>query len=242
MPTALVYYEGHSRIKELAGSLSNLNGWDVCFNACENSQIQELLNDFNGCDLHFLIYANPLDPESLRELYLIRQNCPFTFIIYYNSFLVNQQFLKLSEIGINACIIGSQRQNHLPELLQKLWQKHWKRIPEKIYPNSLNSLSPRAKKVIDFIENKTLNQCQIKNIAQFLQISPSHFRAEFKYNFGINFRDFKQKLFAHYESVLLLNQDYTPTDVSRLFPYSNLANLSRSFKNRHGDSWRNMAN
>jgi AraC-like DNA-binding protein len=241
MPTALVYYQGHSRIKELAGSLSDLNGWDVCFNARENFPIQKLLNDFQECELHFLIYANALDIDSLNELYFIRKSCPFTFIIYYNSYLVNQQFLKLSEAGINACIIGSQRQNYLQELLQKLWQKHWKRIPDKIYPNCPKSLSSRARKVLTFIENKTLNHCQVKNIARYLEISPSHLRAEFKYNFGINFREFKQKLFAHYESVLLFNQNYKPTDVYRLFPYSNPANLSRSFKNRHGESWRNMS-
>jgi AraC-like DNA-binding protein len=90
------------------------------------------------------------------------------------------------------------------------------------------------------IENHALDQFNLQTLAECLHISQSHFRSEFRHNFGINFREFKQQLFNHYESVLLLNNDYKPTIVYKLLNYSNLANLSRSFKKRHGDSWRNL--
>jgi len=242
MPTALVYYEGPERIKELIPSLSNLDGWDICLNSAQDFQLKNLLEGFRNIELHFIIFSRKLDFEAIKELHFIRTTYPFTYIIYFNSYLVNQQFLKLSELGINSCLIGVRRQYYLQELLLSLWDRHWKRIPEKIYSNPNSSLAPRAKKIIEFIENRSLSQCNTKNIAHFLKISQSHLRAEFKYNFGINFREFKQKLFTHYESVLLLENKHKPNQVYRLLNYSNLANLSRSFRSRHGESWRSISN
>jgi AraC-like DNA-binding protein len=242
MPTALVYYEGPVRIKELVHSLSNLESWDICLNSAADFQLKKLLEGFKNFDLHFIIFSRRLELDALGELYFIRNEYPFTFIIYYNSYLVNQQFLKLSELGINCCLIGVQRQNYLQELLMRVWKNHWKKIPEDIYVNPKSCLSPRAKKILSFIENRALTQCNTKNISRHLKISQSHLRAEFRDNFGINFREFKHNLLAHYESVLLLENNHKPNQIFRLLSYSSLANLSRSFRSRHGESWRSMSN
>ena len=102
----------------------------------------------------------------------------------------------------------------------------------------LNQVDPQ---ILAYIEDHELSNCSIKSIADYLELSPSHFRSEFRKNFGLNFRDFKQKLFSHYEQVLLIKKGYKPKEVFKLLNYANLANLSRSFRNRHGDNWRNIA-
>ena len=65
----------------------------------------------------------------MEELEKIRQSWPFTDIIYFYASLHNKQYLTLAKFEINACIIGLKRQRYLTELLPRLWEKHWKRIP-----------------------------------------------------------------------------------------------------------------
>ena len=242
MPIALICDEGQGKTKGLERYFSGLQGWKV-----HNSLFRGLLppfvdNDKNQYDLHFIIYSRELDSDNCKEIYEIRKQMPFAFIIYYYRCLLDKQFMLLTELEVNSCIIGIHRKNYLSELLPHLWQKHWKRIPDSIYPSEASTLSPRAKKILTHIEDHALDQFNLQTLSGSLHISQSHFRAEFRHNFGINFREFKQRLFNHYESVLLLNNDYKPNIVYKLLNYSNLANLSRSFKKRHGDSWRNIRN
>jgi len=242
LPIALICDEGQGKTKGLERYLSNLQGWDI-----HNSLFRGLLppfvdNDKKHYDLHFIIYARKLDSDTCKELCEMRQQMPFSFIIYYYRSLLDKQFMLLANLEVNSCIIGIHRRSYLRGLLPHLWQKHWKRIPDSIYPAETSTLAPRAKKIISHIEDHALDHFNLQILSDYLHISQSHFRAEFRHNFGINFRDFKQQLFNHYESVLLLNNDYKPNIVYKLLNYANLANLSRSFKKRHGDSWRNIRN
>jgi AraC-like DNA-binding protein len=240
LPIALICNEGQGKTGSLEHSLSDLYGWNIYSSLVRGLIPSSKEKDNNQVDLHFIIYAKKLNGDTCRELHEIRQNLPFSFIIYYYRCLLDKQFTLLTELEVNSCIIGIHRKNYLRELLPHLWLKHWKRIPETIYPADTSSLAPRAKKILAHIENHALDQFNLQTLAECLHISQSHFRSEFRHNFGINFREFKQQLFNHYESVLLLNNDYKPTIVYKLLNYSNLANLSRSFKKRHGDSWRNL--
>ena len=242
MPTAMICYNGKVHSKESLISLSSLNGWDIHLHNVQRDPIGKICSANSEFDLHFLVYSVNLDQKSIRDLQTIRKNNPWTFIIYYNSLLVNQQFLRLSELGINSCIVGVDRKKHLKEYIQKVWIEHWKRIPDQIYPNSDSNFPARAKKIKTYIENKPITDCSIKEIAMYLNISESHFRAEFKLHFGINFREFRQRLFNHYESVLMLSGNYKPADICKMLNYKYMANYSRSFKMRHGDSWRNLKN
>jgi AraC-like DNA-binding protein len=242
LPTALICNEGQGKTKKLEQSLSSLRGWNI-----QCSKVDKLLpvlidKKENHYDLHFIIYAKKLDAETFKELNDIRQRMPFSFIIYYYRTLLDRQFIILTELEINSCIIGIHRNNYLKELLPHLWNKHWKRIPQSIYPTDLSTLVPRAKKILTYIEDHSLDKFNLQTLSENLCISQSHFRSEFRSNFGINFREFKQRLLNHYESVLLLNNGYKPTVVYKLLNYSNLANLSRSFRKRHGDTWRNIRN
>ncbi len=240
MPTAMICYDGGGHITDLIHSLSSLDGWDIHPQIVQEYNVNNIHNDFRDFDLHFIVFTSSLNSRSHHELKIIRNNNPWTYIIYYNSLLVNQQFLKLSELGVNSCIVGIDRKKNLIEYLDKLWLHHWKRIPEKIYANFTNIKSPRAKKIIKYLENKPVTECTSGKISEYLNISKSHLRAEFKSHFGINFREFKQRLFNHYESELLLSNKYKPSDICKILNYKYIANYSRSFKTRHGECWRNL--
>jgi AraC-like DNA-binding protein len=242
LPIALICNEGQGKTKSLERSLSNLYGWNIYSSLVRGLLPPSIEKDNSQIDLHFIIYSKKLDVDTCKELHEIRQKMPFSFIIYYYSCLLDKQFMLLTELEVNSCIIGIHRKNYLRELLPHLWFKHWKRIPDSIYPADGSSLAPRAKKILTYIEDHALDQFNLQILSEYLQISQSHFRSEFRHNFGINFREFKQRLFNHYESVLLLNNDFKPNIVYKLLNYSNLANLSRSFRKRHGDSWRNIRN
>lgn len=242
MPVALICDEGQGKSKGLEHHLSHLRGWDILSSLHRGLLPPFVDNDKNHRDLHFIIYSRKLDSNGCYELNQMREQMPFTFIIYYYSSLLDRQFTSLTHLQVNSCIIGIHRKNYLRDLLPHLWRKHWKRIPDSIYPVEKSILAPRAKKILSYIENHALCQFNLQILSDHLHISQSHFRAEFRHNFGINFRDFKQRLLNHYESVLLLNNGYKPNVVYKLLDYSNLANLSRSFRKRHGDTWRNIRN
>ena len=240
MPTALICYSRGENIRELMNSLASLSDWDIFPHDLRVNDVKNIALEFRNIDLHYLIYTERLHPASILDLQIILENNPWTHIIYYNAILMNQQFRRLAELGVNSCIVGVERKKNLKESLSSLWLKHWKRIPEYIYKDSHGNKSPRAKKIISYLENKPLTECTSQNIAKHLNISQSHFRAEFKSCFGINFREFKQRLFNHYESELLLAQKYKPSEICKILNYKYIANYSRSFRTRHGESWRNL--
>jgi AraC-like DNA-binding protein len=242
MPTALICYTEKEHSKELLPLFSSLTGWDIHLHNVQKDNVRKIRTAYRNIDLHFLVYSIHLNQKSLKDLQLIREDNPWTFIIYYNSLLVNQQFLRLSELGVNSCIVGVDRKKYLKEYIQKVWLEHWKRIPDQIYPKSDSVLPPRAKKIKIYLENRPIKDYTVEKISNDLKISQSHFRAEFKQHFGINFREFRQRLFNHYESVLLLSGNYKPADVCKILNYKYMANYSRSFKMRHGESWRNYKN
>ena len=179
MPSAMVCYNADEHITDLMHSLSSLEDWDIHPQNVQVKSVNDIHIDSRDFDLHFLVFTSKLNSKSLHDLKLIRNNNPLTFIIYYNSLLVNQQFLELSELGVNSCVVGFNRKKNLIEYLEKLWLKHWKRIPEKIYANSTNNNTPRAKKIIKYLEDKAITECTTGKISEYLDISKSHFRSEF---------------------------------------------------------------
>ncbi len=240
MPTALICFNNVVSVKDLIHSLSSLNGWQLELHDLQKDDLRDLSEKNRDIDLHYLIYSANLNSKSIDDISTIRRNNPSTFLIYYYSILVNQQFLKLSDLGVDSCIIGVNRKKYLIENLPKLWLSHWKRIPQEIYQDPESKLPSRGKKILTFIENRPIRDLSAKNISAYLKISQSHFRSEFRKMFYINFRQFKQKLLRHYESQLLLSRSLKPADLTKILNYKYIGNFSRSFKARHGENWRKL--
>ncbi len=241
MPTAVICSDDHGQTIELVQLISIFSGWDIhtldtegfCADFLEQYKIHS--------EIHFLIFCRKLDNVSVNELIRLRQLMPLGFIIYYHPSLLTRQYQKLAQLEVDDIIIGVHRNNHLKKILPELWHKHWKCIPDTIYPVEESTLTPRSMKILHFIENHSLRHCNIQALADHLQLSQSHFRAEFRNSFGINFRNFKQQLLSHYESVLLLDKKLKPKAIYPLLNYANPANFSRSFRLRHGNNWRKVS-
>jgi AraC-like DNA-binding protein len=240
LPTAIICSDDQGQTDELVQLITHFPGWNI-YTLDTEGLCADFIEQYKyHSDIHFLIYDKKLDNTSVDELIRLRQQMPLGFIIYYHPSLLTREYKRLTQLEVNDIIIGVHRYNHLKEMLPKLWRKHWKCIPDAIYPAEASTLTPRAMRILYFIENHPLRQCNIQALSEHLQLSQSHFRAEFRIKFGINFRNFKQKLFSHYESVLLLNNKLKPTDIYPLLNYANPANFSRSFKLRHGNNWRKV--
>ncbi len=117
MPIALICNEGQGKTDSLERHLSDLSGWNI-----HSSMVRGFLppiddTDKDPYDLHFIIFAKKLDTETCKELYDLRHRMPFTFIIYYYRSLLDNQFMLLTEMEVNSCIIGIHRKNFLREFL-----------------------------------------------------------------------------------------------------------------------------
>jgi AraC-like DNA-binding protein len=244
MPKIFVYQEDHGKcIENLKESLYALTNWDITikYKSDFNSIAFDHLLDNEGPN--FLIYNLELDNTTIDHLYKIRNKHPFICIIYLSESLIDQQFRKLSEIGINSCIIGLECSQYLSLTLDELWAKHWKRVPEHFYYNVLHGWhSYRVRNIITYIENNPLKYFNTDNLADHLKISSSYFRVEFKNIFGISFREFKQNIVRHYESLLLLKMNHKLCEVYKELNYSSVSNMSKSFKKRHGTPLRKSMN
>lgn len=229
------FNEIRNEIRKLSGDLSHWHIQSVT-TRIDINRIEEIF--LQDGELHFLIFSKSLNPDTLHELQLIKKKMPLLQVLFYSPSLNNRQFARLYEAGITCCIIGENRLENLIQLLEELWERHWKRIPDSILRTNRSDLSARAKKILEYIENKPLRDFNINAIAHYLELSESHFRAEFKNTVGMSFREFKQKLFFHYESVLLFRNKLKPIEIFTTLDYKNLSAFSRSFKARHGLSWR----
>lgn len=240
MPIALICFENVESVKDLVHSFSSLDGWQLLLHDLQHGDLNHLSEQERETEIHYIIFSANLNSTSLGEISTIRGNNPSAFLIYYHSCLVNQQFLKLSDLGVDSCVIGKNRKTYLMKNLPKLWLKHWKRIPEEIYQNHQFKFSYRGKKILTYIENNSINNLTAKKISVYLKISQSHFRSEFRKIFQINFRQFKQNLLRHYESELSLSRAFRPVELTKILNYQYVGNFSRSFRLRHGDSWRKL--
>ncbi len=220
--------------------LHQLEKWNFYYLNQLNPDISTVTSLLSQKDIHFLVYAQSLNSFSLVQLNKIRQHFPLVHIIFYNSQLKSEEFAELYIAGVDYCIIGDARQINLLNTLQKLWKTHWKRVPLSIFPDKTPALTDRGRKIIFHIETHPLSEINSNAIASSLNISESHFRAEFKKLFGISFRRFKQRLVAHYETKLLFEKHLKPREIFDVLNYKNISAFSRSFRLRHGISWQEI--
>ena len=131
-------------------------------------------------------------------------------------------------------IIGERRIKGLSEIFLQLSRDYWKKIPYDKFSLVYDKLSPRLKKVMNYIETHDLKDCGTSQISKYLAISSGYFSQEFKRDTNLTFRGFMQKLLAHYEFIILDSLDLSAKSASKILGYSELSSFSRSFKKRKG--------
>jgi len=237
LPSLLIVHDENSFIKPLLHYLGMLDGWEFTDFKFNNKTVEAIKN-LDQSEIHFLVFSKMVNKKTLSELKFIRENNPLIKILYIGEQLKHRDFALLHEAGVNFCLVGENVCINLINSLEHLWENHWKRIPDVLLYKSRQELHPRAKKVLNFIENKSLKYLNISNISSFVGISESYLRAEFRKYFGMSFRVFKQKLLSYYEEKLLFEESLKPINIYEILKYKNLSGFSRSFKKRHGISCR----
>ncbi len=203
-------------------------------------------NDFETVDeycwdnLLFLI-TDDLDKEKLLIESFKGKKTPKFSIIFYNRSLLLAKDTVWDQQENLYFVAGEERRKHLHYLIQILLNNHWRRIPYDKMGIDYQKLSPRMKKVMEYIETNELQKCDIFHIATYLKITPGYFSQLFKNETGQTFRGFMQKVLNYYENLLFLDWKMDVKSVSRLLGYSELSSYSRSFKNRKGQSPRAFA-
>ncbi len=240
MSNLLVVDNSETSFIEKEEVLNQLQGWTISFSGNNHSSPEALIHFVAESDFYFVLYSQDLHESSLKQLSALRRTFPLVRIIFYNSQMKSEEFAHLYLAGVDYCVIGDARQFHLIKVLRELWQNHWKRIPLNIIPEKAFPLSSRDQMIINLIETHPVKNFTSNHIADYLNISESHFRAEFRKAFLMSFRNFKQKVLYHYESELLFQRNLKPKEIFDVLDYKNISAFSRSFKTRHGQSWQQL--
>jgi len=237
----LVIHQNNNLIQEQEDVLNQFMDWNIWFMDNNEVTLRDIDLFLKEQDIHFLILSKEFDAETAQEILYLHNHYPLLQIIYYYTQLKSGEFAELAQVGINYCIIGDARQINLIKKLNQLWESHWRRIPDSLRPKEEQHLTARTRQMILYIETKSLRNLSTSELARSLKISESHLRTEFKRFFNLSFREYKQKLFHHYESILLLEKQIKPKQVYEILNYKNISAFSRSFKSRHGKTWQQLA-
>ncbi len=238
MPSVVIIPENQRDVNSFVNIRSNFSGWEIHVLPPRAAAVASIKSIFREKELHFLVYAKRINKDSLQELKTLHKVFPQVTIVYYCPYLNYCQFLYLYDCGVSSCVVGEEEPHKLMNRLGHLWRCHWKQIPDSFLAVPRDELSCRAGKVLTYIETYQLKHYNSASLAKFLGISKSHFRTEFRQEFGYSFREFKRKLFKHYESVLLFEYHLKPNEIYKYLNYRYLSGYSRAFKVRHGQPWR----
>lgn len=183
--------------------------------------------------VQFIIMAEDINSISIN-LCKLNESYPQIYFIYFSPALNVDNFHYCDLIYFSHIIIGEHRISGLSEILLQLTRDYWKKIPYHKFDLIYNKLSPRLKKVMNYIETHDLKECGTSHIARHLDISSGYFSQEFKRDTNLTFREFMQKLIDHYEFIILDSLDLSAKSASKILGYSELSSFSRSFKKRKG--------
>ncbi len=237
MPSLLVYYSSQEQLDDIQKVLRGVDGWDIHYAQETATPFDQLNNWIRHDEIQYLICTVNMNPELAERLRMLRYRHPMLTTIYYNEALRQNDFLDFAEAGVGKVFLGQERHIQLTDTLEEEARNHWRRIPSHFAGIDRQNLPPRAERILRFMERAPIRRITIEDIAENIRISPSHLRKEFKQYFKLNFREFKQQLLSHYETILLFEKKLKPGQIFELFDYKNLSAFSRSFKARHGVTW-----
>ena len=194
------------------------------------NKVQEFLSEHTV--LFILISVN--NSENISPLIKLYNRYPQVYFIYYYPALNINNFQQSDFIYFSHIVVGMNREKNLNSILINLTNNYWKKIPYENLGVMFDDLSPRLKKVMNYIETNDLKKCSIAKISDYLNISQGYFSQEFKRETTLTFRDFMQNLLAHYEQIIFERLDLSAKTASQILGYSELSSFSRSFKKRKG--------
>lgn len=181
----------------------------------------------------FIIIADELS-DNKDDILRLFKRYPYIYFIYFHPMLNISRFHYSELAKFSHIIVGEHRVKALSEILLQLTRDYWKKIPYRNFNLAYEKLTPRLKKVMNYIETHDLKDCDTAKISQHLEISPGYFSQEFKRETCYTFRKFMQMLLDHYEFIILDSLNLSAKSASEILGYSELSSFSRSFKKRKG--------
>lgn len=229
------------------------NGLIISTDEKIKGECRSILNDVGGITLkiadnldyfkdktcfsnYLFIIVSEFKTNMLTEILSYQENTPGLPLVFYNH---SVKITDVTDIGIAnkvKMIIGENRKEDLNELVEQLKNRYWRKIPYERFGVDIDSLSPRMKKAMLFIETAPIAQCNINSISEHLSISPGYFSQEFKRETDKSFRSFMQQVIDYYEKVIFKQVHLSTKNISKILGYSELSSFSRSFKKRKGIS------
>jgi AraC-like DNA-binding protein len=197
------------------------------------TNLEDLAGFMTTRPVQFVLICLPTD-QLKEEHLMLQERFPHVYFIYYYPTFSVDNFHYNNFGHFTNLVVGDKRIGHLSEILLQLTKNFWKKIPLQDLEIEYSRLSPRMKRVLNYIETHELKFCNAIRIAEFLEISPGYFSQEFKKEFKYSFRAFMQKLIDHYEYIILNRLDLSAKSASKILGYSELSSFSRSFKKRKG--------
>jgi len=101
-------------------------------------------------------------------------------------------------------------------------------------PELYNNTNDIIQKVLIFIQLNYRNQISLKDVAAYAHISPNYLSKLFHQNMNISFVGYVNKLKMNFAKKLLLNTDFSITDICIDTGYSSLPSFSNKFKQTFG--------
>jgi len=196
-------------------------------------EVKSLTKLMRSRPVQFVLICLPTE-QLTEKHFLLQEKFPHVYFIYYYPTFNVDNFHYNNFGHFTNLVVGDKRINHLRDIFIQLTKNFWKKIPLQEFGIEYSRLSPRMKRVINYIETNELKYCNAIRIAEFLEISPGYFSQEFKREFEISFRKFMQKLIDHYEYIIMNRLDLSAKSASQILGYSELSSFSRSFKKRKG--------
>ena len=196
---------------------------------------KDLVDSYNFFN-HLFILISDLDHQILQKISSAQLHIPGLSIVFYNHSLNFIDFPDIFHASKVKMIIGENRKADFGNLLEQLKLNFWRKLPYQKLGIAFDSLSPRMKKAMHYIEFAPISDCNISNIAEYLSISSGYFSQEFKRETCKSFRSFMQKVIDYYENLIFSNANLPAKNISQILGYSELSSFSRSFKKRKGIS------
>lgn len=168
------------------------------------------------------------------QLLQLNREFPQVYFIYYYPSLNLNNFEYSNFANYSYIVIGEKRVILLSEIILSLTKSYWKKIPYEKFKITYEKLSPRLKRVMNYIETHDLKRCGTGEISDYLNISQGYFSQEFKRETNNTFRGFMQQLLDHYESIIFDRLGLSAKAAAQILGYSELSSFSRSFKKRKG--------
>jgi AraC-like DNA-binding protein len=172
--------------------------------------------------------------EKLAPLSELARQFPHIYFVYYSDTLNIDHYQHNQFSPYSNIVVGEKRKENFQEIVRQLTHNYWKKIPFDSLGLSFDQMTPRLKRVMNYIETHDLKDCTISRLARYLKISQGYFSQEFKKETGMTFRRFMQLLLSHYEEIIFDRLDLSAKAASQLLGYSELSSFSRSFKKRKG--------